>query len=79
LFEIARIAGDEVIGLALGSGDCLHGVFKVTPAERQCLLQPSRGGTALSCPRGRNINDIRVGTKTCPPYPTSLTRVRQCR
>ena len=39
LLEVARIARDKVIGLAQGSGHCLNGVFKVKPAERQCLLQ----------------------------------------
>lgn len=24
--EIVRVAGDEAIGLALGGGDCLHGI-----------------------------------------------------
>ncbi|MEW6416410.1 MAG: hypothetical protein AB1482_14285, partial [Pseudomonadota bacterium] len=32
LFEIARVAGNEVIGLTLGSGDCLNGVLEIAPA-----------------------------------------------
>lgn len=38
MFEIAWVAGNEVIGLTLGSGDCLNGILKIAPAERQCLL-----------------------------------------
>ncbi len=39
MFEVTRIARDEVIGLALGSGDHLNGILKIAPAECQCLLQ----------------------------------------
>lgn len=39
MLEIARVAGNKVIGLALGGGDHLYSVLKIAPAECQCLLQ----------------------------------------
>lgn len=39
MLEITRIARDKVVGLTPGSGDRLHGILKIAPAECQGLLQ----------------------------------------
>jgi len=93
LLEVAWIASDEIIGLALGSGDGLDGILEIAPTESQRLLQDAMinrfdakhggevdqnsSGLALPQMPGQQVMQGGKGVRSDMPGCAALLDVRQ--